>query len=82
MKIEITYSEDTEDFREAIRITLETETTSKSVEFMEGEPEDAYLSRDYSDCYEIEEMLKKAYEAGHRGEELSIVRKNVDWCDF
>lgn len=34
----------------------------------DGEPEDNNLSRNFSACYTIVELLKRAYEAGKRGE--------------
>lgn len=34
----------------------------------DGEPEDNNLSRNFSDCYMILELLRRAYEAGKRGE--------------
>lgn len=38
-----------------------------------GEPEDNRLSRDLSFVYEIPELLKDAFEAGKRGEELEFI---------
>jgi len=50
--------------------TIETNDGSKSASFGHGEPEDMYLFRDLNDAYDIAPMLKMAYEAGKRGEEL------------
>lgn len=38
-------------------------------------PEDATLGRDLSDIYCVPAMLKEAYEAGKRGEELTFEEK-------
>lgn len=35
-------------------------------------PEDNTLSRNFSDCYDIPELLRKAYEAGRNGEEFEL----------
>lgn len=35
-------------------------------------PEDNTLSRNFSDCYDIPALLKKAYEAGKRGEKFLV----------
>jgi hypothetical protein len=32
---------------------------------MDGEPEDSNLSRDFNDCWNIPDLMKKAYEAGN-----------------
>ena len=41
-------------------------------EVYEGEPEDNNLTRNFSDCYKIPELLKMAYEAGKNNEEFEI----------
>jgi len=38
----------------------------------EGEPEDNSLSRNFSDVYKLDEILKKVYEAGKSGKELIL----------
>lgn len=38
----------------------------------DGEPEDANLSRDFSECHNIPELMRLAYEAGKNGEEFII----------
>lgn len=40
--------------------------------FFDGEPEDNNLNRNFNDCYSIENLIKKAYEAGKNGEVLEI----------
>lgn len=41
-------------------------------------PEDNTLSRNFSDCYDIPALLKKAYEAGKKGEKLEIIYNEED----
>ena len=38
----------------------------------DGEPEDANLSRDFSDCFIIDNLMKLAYDAGKNGEAFSL----------
>jgi len=40
--------------------------------FRDGEPEDATLYRDFSDCYSIIDLLKRVYTAGWKQEEISF----------
>jgi len=51
---------------------LEIESGDITLEFHDGEPEDATLWRDFSDCYRITDLVKRAHEAGLAGESLSI----------
>lgn len=44
----------------------------KRVSFSEGEPEDMTLGRDLSDAYDIADLVKKAYELGRSGIEVSF----------
>ena len=46
--------------------------------FWEGEPEDANLSRDFSDIRGIVGFAKKVYEAGKDGEALDISYQIMD----
>jgi len=46
--------------------------------FFDGEPEDANLLRDFSDCYNIVDALKAAYEAGKNGEPFDIEKIELD----
>ncbi|MFS0562558.1 hypothetical protein AB1K91_17670 [Terribacillus sp. 179-K 1B1 HS] len=43
-----------------------------AAEFSDGEPEDANIMRDFSGVKSIPELMKRAYEAGKRGEEFEI----------
>lgn len=48
------------------------EGTKFHVHSSEDTPEDNNLYRNFSDCYDIPHLLRKAYEAGKRGEEFEI----------
>lgn len=48
------------------------------VEFLDGEPEDANLSRDFGDCYLIPSLMRKAYEAGKNGESFELEEIKID----
>lgn len=42
-----------------------------------GEPEDMYLHRDLAGAFEIIPLLQEAYEAGKRGEEMVIHKREM-----
>ena len=44
----------------------------------DGEPEDNNLSRNFSDCWNIHKLIKKAFEAGKNNEELEIEEIQID----
>lgn len=44
----------------------------------DGEPEDATMTRDFNDCWKIDDLLEIAYIAGKRGEEFEIEYKTSD----
>lgn len=64
--------------REAI--SIETEGTYLS--FMDGEPEDNNISRNFSDVNDIAKLVKEAHAAGLEGRPLNIVDESIDWYDF
>lgn len=73
----VTYVSAVEDddfeYREGYKIT----TPTQSLEFCDGEPEDATLSRDFSDVYKINMLIQEAYEAGRDGKHLEVTSKEV-----
>ena len=79
MKVDIiTSSEkfsDKHDYRQFMHIKINDQ---KIAEFLDGEPEDANLSRDFSDVFNITEMIRMAHSAGKKGEELIINEKESD----
>lgn len=68
-----------EQWRNALTITMDDKKTFHA---SDGEPEDANLGRDFADCWSIPDMLKAAFEAGERGETLTIENKQVSWEDM
>lgn len=38
----------------------------------EGSPEDNSLGRNFSDCFNIPDLMRMAYDAGRRGEEFTV----------
>ena len=49
---------------------VEITTPNRRLRFRDGEPEDNNLSRNFSDIYNIESIIKEAHNAGLKGEEL------------
>lgn len=69
---------DVDDFREAL--SIDSEQTCLS--FMDGEPEDNNLSRNFSDVDRIVKLIKEAHAAGLEGRPLDTKAAEVDWYDF
>lgn len=44
----------------------------------DGEPEDATLGRDFSDCWAIPRLMQKAHQAGVNGEPFELVENEVN----
>jgi hypothetical protein len=57
------------DCRESLQIYVDGKPVFRA---SDGEPEDSNLSRDFNDCFKIPDLMRLAYEAGVRGEDLSI----------
>ena len=64
------------DYRSFLQIDIENSTIK--LRFLDGEPEDANLYRDFNDVYRIINALRIAHEAGRNGEKLEIIHKEVD----
>ena len=66
---------ETDDYRSFLTIEIDG---NKMFDFMGGEPEDANLSRDFNDCWQITKALEMAYNAGKNGEvfELEVINNN------
>jgi len=60
---------------------LKIEFANVKFEFLDGEPEDANLSRDFNDCYSIEDAIMKAYALGKANEPIKIERVEIDCLD-
>lgn len=63
------------DYRNAIAIEIDGE---RKFEVIDGESEDANLSRDFSDCFNIENLMELAYDAGKKGETFEISYEEVE----
>ena len=63
------------DYCEYLRIDVDGK---QELEFMDGEPEDANLRRDFNDCFSIVNLMRRAYEAGRAGEEFEYEIRQVD----
>ena len=51
---------------------------AEGINMLDGEPEDANLSRDFNCAYAIPELMRQAHEAGLRGEPLEIDEEESD----
>ena len=79
MKIEIISLTEEGQERRDYRNILMIKVDGKQVfEVFDGEPEDANLARDFSDCWNIPKMLKAAHKAGLAGEKLEMERSEED----
>lgn len=63
------------DYREAMAIEIDG---IRKFEVEDGEPEDGCLNRDFSDCYDIPDLLQLAYEAGKNGEDFVVLNEEVE----
>lgn len=63
-------------YREFFIIEIEGK---KGVLFLDGEPEDANMKRDFKDVWLIPDLLKSAYQAGKNGEDFSIEECESDY---
>lgn len=63
------------DYRDALLVTVDG---SKMLDVHDGEDEDNSLGRNFSDCYNVVNMMKLAHRAGVKGETLQIIEANFD----
>lgn len=73
----INRQQDDFEFRQSLEIIVDGEDLA--LDFTDGEPEDNNLSRDFNDVFRIIELVKLAYDAGIRDEELQINEINKEW---
>lgn len=71
-----TVLDEEDDLREGL--CIETVDGTHNLNFLEGEPEDANLGRDFSDVHKILSLVKAAHEAGKNGEDLIITETHLD----
>ena len=77
--LKVQYSENPQDYRSAVSLNLEG---TNEISFMDGEPEDANLSRDFSDVYQIAEMIEYANHLGLYGVKIITETEDVDWNEI
>ena len=79
MKITVTFRSEKEveacDYREAMQIDIDGE---KVFSVFDGDPEDANLSRDFSDVFSIPALLQRAYTAGKNNELFELKKAESD----
>lgn len=79
MKIEIKslteQAQEERDYRDELEIMIDGQVVFY---VMDDEPEDSNLSRSFSDCYKIGDLLEKAYNAGKNGEDLVMNWEEVE----
>lgn len=64
-----------DDFQESMTI----EVDGQRVFFVtDGEPEDNVLNRNFGDVHNIPRLMKMAYEAGKKGEELNLTAQSAE----
>jgi hypothetical protein len=63
------YSWENDDYRSFLKIYVNDKLAAR---FYDGEPEDNSLCRNFSDCYSITDLMKRAYDAGKNGEEFML----------
>ncbi len=71
MRIVVTSIQSDDYTYEGLEIVID-DTYKFAVSHSDDTPEDNNLSRNFADCYDIPNMLKKAYEAGLKKEEFKI----------
>ena len=82
MLIKQVYFEDKDCFREGYKISVEMENgNNEELSFLDGEPEDAILGRDFSEVYKIDRLLEIAWMAGSLGEEMKYETRSTSDID-
>lgn len=67
------------DYREAYKIEADN---GVSASFMDGEPEDANISRDFNDVYQIQYLIERANQLGLEGKTVTIEHLDIPWSEF
>ena len=76
MKIQVIKRENVEDWRD--RLTIEIDGFPV-FDVSDGEPEDNNLDRNFQDCRNVVDLMKRAWEAGKKGESFSAETKQKGW---
>ena len=70
MRVIVTEEED--EYGEFASLSIEIDDKTKFSVYHSDSPEDNNLFRNFSDCYDIPSLLRKAWQAGKNGEEFEI----------
>jgi hypothetical protein len=68
-----------QDYRDAFAVLVDGEVL---MEFMDGEAEDASLSRDYNDLYQIPDLVNKVIKAREVGYTVELKYETLKWSDY
>jgi hypothetical protein len=63
------------DYRDVLEIEVDGK---RAFSVYDGEPEDATLARDFSDCWSIGGLMEDAHKAGVNGEPFSLEYRKED----
>jgi hypothetical protein len=69
MIVRIRHEIDEEEWKESIEILIDGSLVAS---FYDGELEDNCISRNFSDVHNIEDLMRRAYEAGKNGEDFIV----------
>lgn len=67
------------DYREAYKIEADN---GVSASFMDGDTEDANISRDFNDVYQIQYLIERANQLGLEGKTVAIEHLDIPWSEF
>lgn len=76
MRVVVTQERDDWGEYESLEIVIDDKT--KFHVYHTDSPEDNVLYRNFSDCYDIPELLRKAYRAGLRQEGFEVIYEEED----
>ncbi len=79
MKIESFVATDKDDCRDGLIIQVDGVPVFSA---FDGEPEDNALSRNFSDCFGITDLMQQAYMAGADKEVLEIEQNKITWDEL
>lgn len=77
--LKVQYAEEPVDYRSAVSLNLEG---LNEIVFMDGEPEDANLGRDFSGVYQIAGMIEYANQLGLDGVKIITETEDVNWDEI
>ena len=63
------------DYRQVLEISIYGKRVFR---VSDGEPEDATLNRDFNDCYQVSDLMQRAYTVGQIGGSFEIEKVEVN----